>query len=747
MKRVIFILMIVVVGVSGAMGQTATLGNKSQTLCEDKTPKKLSIVETSFTITSYRWERKLTETYWDSVGNLPTYSPEALIGTNYYCCIITTDEYGDIMSDIAVITVNPKPIIAVHPAISAPTAKCYNTGTFPQLRVDATGTGTLTYQWYSNTTNSTSGGTIISGATSSTYDPPSTVVGNFYYYCIVTGTCGNATSNMSSVHTVRPEFRPGSIIPGRQTVCLNDTAKTIEGTPASGGDGNIEYCWIIKDSVTKHSDTIRDAGPAYIPHTNKSGTFIYKREARDRTCDTTWKASLDSCTLIVRPAFDAGNIGTKDAVVCLNDKLPQIRVEATSGGDGIFSYQWKMNGDIIPSAKDSTLTYTPRADSAGTFIYTCEVKNGCSANEYTPSSGSWLLIVNPLPERPEELVGDITLCQYTDTLTKYYINSASTLHATNYEWKILPDTAGQILGSGDIISVLWNPNFYGTADLQVIAINNCGSNSNSFKINMNKSPKIKFVQAPNPVCGNQQGLIYIVDSLKDVTYKWEIDAKGKILDTNKNKVTVDWVKTNSVTTGTIIATATDDDNGCSYASKFEVAISADSAPTMNDIVPKGDPIYMLVYPNPKDKDLAYQWYKDGNLITDATKQFYYPKTSDKDGATYKVCVAFKNSASCENCIEYPTKLKLSNGSPSSAFTIFPNPVSNDYFTVSFNRNLLQDNSASYVLSIYSVIGGKIWEQTINSLDDISIAKTMTTGIYMITLTTNKQQYSEKIIIR
>lgn len=46
--------------------------------------------------------------------------------------------------------------------------------------------GALSYQWYSNTTNSTEGADAINGATSSTYTPSTESAGTTYYYCVVT---------------------------------------------------------------------------------------------------------------------------------------------------------------------------------------------------------------------------------------------------------------------------------------------------------------------------------------------------------------------------------------------------------------------------------------------------------------------------------------------------------------------------------------------------------------------------------
>lgn len=78
-----------------------------------------------------------------------------------------------------------------NPTISTqPTEASYEqNATATPLTVSASGSS-LTYQWYSNTTNSTSGASSISGATSSTYTPSTSVVGTTYYYCVVkSGDC------------------------------------------------------------------------------------------------------------------------------------------------------------------------------------------------------------------------------------------------------------------------------------------------------------------------------------------------------------------------------------------------------------------------------------------------------------------------------------------------------------------------------------------------------------------------------
>ena len=58
----------------------------------------------------------------------------------------------------------------------------------------------LSYQWYYNTTNSNNpvGATTV-GTNSNSYTPPTNVLGTKYYFCVVTGTCGTATSSTATV--------------------------------------------------------------------------------------------------------------------------------------------------------------------------------------------------------------------------------------------------------------------------------------------------------------------------------------------------------------------------------------------------------------------------------------------------------------------------------------------------------------------------------------------------------------------
>ncbi|MDT0125357.1 S-layer homology domain-containing protein [Paenibacillus sp. RRE4] len=70
----------------------------------------------------------------------------------------------------------------------------------PQLIVNATvsDSGTLSYQWYSNTNDSVEGATLIEGATESSYSVPTDQAGKVYYYVKVKNTNDLAAQNQTS---------------------------------------------------------------------------------------------------------------------------------------------------------------------------------------------------------------------------------------------------------------------------------------------------------------------------------------------------------------------------------------------------------------------------------------------------------------------------------------------------------------------------------------------------------------------
>lgn len=137
---------------------------------------------------------------------------------------------GDISTLTENICKSCAPVVNLS-AVTPPSQTVMINGTTQSLMATAIGQGTLSYQWYSNTTNSTTGGTLITGATSATYTPPASSVGTTYYYVVVSDSyCeGKATSAIVSV-------------------LISDPCEITASNPDSDGDGISDFCDLDDDN-------------------------------------------------------------------------------------------------------------------------------------------------------------------------------------------------------------------------------------------------------------------------------------------------------------------------------------------------------------------------------------------------------------------------------------------------------------------------------------------------------------------
>ncbi len=213
------------------------------------TVKPLTVVATldGYSL-SYQWYENTTNS---NTGGNPisgattkSYTPtlSSTAGTTYYYCVVTATKEGSetltATSDVAAITVSE----AYVKFTTQPKSGSYaiNNAASALKVVAATNLGVdITYQWYSNSSETTVGATQITDATSSSYTPSTSTVGTTYYYCIATaqkdGTKVTATSNIVSV-TVATAIYSYKVKSGETAPGIN-TSKYIT-TNSDGETGN-----------------------------------------------------------------------------------------------------------------------------------------------------------------------------------------------------------------------------------------------------------------------------------------------------------------------------------------------------------------------------------------------------------------------------------------------------------------------------------------------------------------------------
>ncbi len=228
-------------------------------------------------------------------------------GTTYYYVIISNtnnDVNGavtaSVTSDTAKVIVNPiadaeTPTIPVQPQDGS-----VESGGSLSLSVTANVTdgGTLSYQWYSNETDSIAGGTPIAGAIYATYTPPTDTTGTVYYYVVVTNTndgasgakTATATSSAAAV-TVTPVVYPVTLYFGTWSGSGTATVR-VEAQRGSFLRLMLNGAEVSAASYTvTEGSTIITLREGYLK-TLKNGTYIFRAEFTGGYADLTLSVNV-----------------------------------------------------------------------------------------------------------------------------------------------------------------------------------------------------------------------------------------------------------------------------------------------------------------------------------------------------------------------------------------------------------------------------------------------------------------------
>ena len=259
--------------------------------------------------------------------------------------------------------------IMVDYGISSPSpatqALCINS-TPTNLTVNAvaqTGTTISSYNWYSNTTNSSTGGTLIathtSSATSDSYTPATTSTGTTYYYATMTNSAGTVVTGGTATVVVNPY--PTASISGANEVCLNTTSPNITFT---GAVGTAPYTFTYNinggtnTTVTSSGNTATVAAP-----TSTKGIYTYNlvgvKDAAASACYQTQSGSA----IITIDTLPTATISAGSATTF----CPGGSVTLTSS-TGV-SYLWSNNATTASTSVSTSGNYTVKVTDG----------NGCSA--------------------------------------------------------------------------------------------------------------------------------------------------------------------------------------------------------------------------------------------------------------------------------------------------------------------------------------------------------------------------------
>jgi hypothetical protein len=168
--------------------------------------------------------------HWDSRG-----FPKLNMGTENWPWLWSQNGYETVIT----ITTQPVPNTTVTQGSI--------TGSL-SVNASVTQGATLSYQWYSNNTNSNTGGTIVSGATNSSFTIPTTLTTSgspYYYYCEVRATGATSVRSNVAAVTVLPAsitVTGVTVTPNTATIEVNATrALTANVTPPNANDRSVTW--------------------------------------------------------------------------------------------------------------------------------------------------------------------------------------------------------------------------------------------------------------------------------------------------------------------------------------------------------------------------------------------------------------------------------------------------------------------------------------------------------------------------
>jgi hypothetical protein len=152
---------------------------------------------------------------------------------------IASNQYFQLFVQAPFAAVITGPVFNTQPSNTAQNLCINATPTTLSVTASSPTSTPISYQWYSNTTTSTSTGTAIPGETNSTYIPTTNVAGTTYYYVICTDGQGPTTSNISGAVTVSNPSVAGTASTN-QTNCAGSTPSNLTLT---GHTGSVQWQW------------------------------------------------------------------------------------------------------------------------------------------------------------------------------------------------------------------------------------------------------------------------------------------------------------------------------------------------------------------------------------------------------------------------------------------------------------------------------------------------------------------------
>ncbi len=650
--------------------------------------------------------------YANVTSNLMTISatPIGFNGNQYRCVVTGTCAPTTVISTPSTLTVYAPVVITSQPKAS----DSFCSGGSTTIPMAATGTG-LSYQWYisngSTSTALTNAG-VYSGVTTNTLSINGITESNNYteykYYCIISGSCNNVASSVSTIKVLGKPTITAS--PANKVACDNNSTNI--KVQAKGG--NLTYQWQVNSG--SGWSNVSNTGVYSGANTNTlimspAVTSMSGNQYRCQVSGTcTPSVTSGVSTLTVHANLSPSvTISSTNTDICTGTSIT-FTANASNAGTSP-SYQWYKNGSPV-GANSSTYTSSSWSNND-------EMKCRITSSYICPTSPTALSngIVVKVTQYSTPTIGISSSsgnveCSGIPVTFKAAITNGGT--PPHYEWQINGNMVGSnidnyvtsSLNDGDQVRCILTSSLKCPSPKTVT--------SNTITMTINKTTKSSIVIAANPdtsICAGDEVTLYSFFTNGGATPKYQWIRNGTDIPGETNAT----LKTNLLKDGDLIECRFISSALCVFpeVSKgftFDVGQLVTPQVDVNVSYNGGNNYTFTATAQNGGNNPQFQWFKNGALIQGVTGTTYTTATLEKYDKIYVKMISSHEcvTAKTVDSRNITTGVGNINSNTFSDLGLYPNP-NTGHFSITGKLKKAVTNK-EIVVRITNTVGQTVYQQ-------------------------------------